>query len=134
MVKKAVTIRGAPSLRRVLRQAPKEVGDNLREAIAEGAEALHRDMLANVPRDSGDLAASIGKKVSRDGFSARVGPGAKGKRAMRKAGWRAHFAEFGTKYQAAQPFVEPAMKRNEPEIRGEIADGVRDALIALGKM
>ena len=125
---KKVNIRGGASLRRVLRQAPDDMAAELRDEIKAGADKVLADMLANVARDSGDLAETIKIKASRDGMSARVGAGVAGKRDQRKAGWRGHFLEFGTKHQAAQPFVKPALDRHEDSIAKGIAAGIASAL------
>jgi HK97 gp10 family phage protein len=128
---KTVRIRGAASLRRVLRQAPADMAEGVRSAIKAGSEAVLSDMLANVPRDSGDLAEVTKIKASRDGMSARIGPGVAGKRDMKKAGWRAHFAEFGTQKMGAQPFVRPALRRNRAEVESGISKGISSALLKI---
>ena len=131
---RAVKITGARSLRRVLRRAPDEVATELRGAIKAGADDVQADMLKRVPRRTGALASVIKIKASRDGLSAKVGPGAKGKRDMKKAGRRAHFTEFGTKHHAAQPFVGPALKQNRPGISQAISSAVGKALAKLSRL
>ncbi len=133
MSRRVVPIKGAASLRRVLRQAPAEMSQELRTAIAEGAETVEAEMRARVPVRTGKLEASISTKMSRDGMAARVGPGVAGKRAMRSGGWKARFAEFGTKHHAAQPFVFPAWRAKEPEIRERIRKGAKAALLKIAK-
>ena len=125
---KTVRITGAKSLRRVLRQAPNDVKAELVEAVASSAAEMERGMLARVPRDKGDLASVIKTKPSRDGLSARVGPGVKGKRDMRKAGWRAKFVEFGTQDQEAQSFVFSTAKDQRPRVRARVSAAIASAL------
>lgn len=131
MSRRQVHIRGAASLRRVLRQAPDEMAAELRAAIAEGAATIEADMREEAPVREGRLKESISTKMGRDGLSARIGPGVAGKRAMRNGGWTAKFAEFGTKHHAAQPFIQPAYRRNESEVRDAIRRGVKTALLKL---
>ena len=129
---RTVRLTGVNSLRRVLRRAPEDMKGELVGAVASGESALLADMLASVPRDSGDLASVIKAKRSRDGMSTKVGPGARGKRDQRKAGWRAKFVEFGTVNQAAQPFVFPAARRHRGTIRDAMAAAVSAALLKIG--
>ena len=131
MSKRTITIKGMPSLRRVLRVAPDEMKKPLQEAVLESLDIVEADMKLNVPRDSGALASVITSKPQRDKMSGRVGPGVKGKKDMRKAGWRAHFIEFGTVNQPAQPFVAPAFDKNKSYILKRLQDGVSEALVRI---
>lgn len=117
-------LRGVGKLRRQLRRLPDEVTQPVREAIVDSADFLEFQMLSRVPRDEGDLAGSIEKRFGRDGFSAEVGPGARTKTARRRAGWRAHFAEFGTQKMPATPFVFPSLEYGRHWILKRIEDAV----------
>lgn len=127
-----VTIRGMNGLRRNLRKAPPEMRAEMVEATKTSADGLVAGMLQRVPRDSGDLASVIKAKVQRDGMSARVGPGARGKRDQKKAGYRAKFVEFGTVNMPAQPFVLNTAKEKRSAVRARFAEAVSAALLKLG--
>lgn len=133
MAKRPVTIKGMPSLRRALKQAPDEVKKPLQKAVEEGANQVRAEMLRRVPRDSGDLADVISVKMQRDKLGARVGPGIKGKRHRQKAGWRAHFVEFGTQNQPAQPFIFPAFNANKQELLDKFQRAIAHALVKIGE-
>ena len=124
-------ITGARTLRRTLARAPEEVRAETVAAVGAGAGLIEAQMLVNVPRDSGDLASVIATKFARDRMSAKIGAGVRGKRDQRKAGWRAHFVEFGTQTQAAQPFVNPAFQQHKERIRGALGKAVARALLNL---
>lgn len=127
----SVKITGVKSLKRAMNKAPDILKAEAVEAVAAGAALVEKQMLVDVPRDSGDLASVIKTKFSRDRLSARVGPGVAGKRDQRIAGWRAHFVEFGTVKQKAQPFVYPAMAKHRDVIRRTIATTVKRALLLM---
>lgn len=131
--RRAVTITGVASLRRVLRQAPADLKREVVEAVASGAALVEAEMKVRVPRDTGALGDVIRTKTTRDGMSARVGPGVRGKRDMRKAGWRARFAERGTKRHPAQPFIQPAKAAHEESIRRLIGAAIGRALTRMAR-
>jgi HK97 gp10 family phage protein len=130
-VTRTVKLTGANSLRRVLRQAPADMRAEITGPVDASAAALLAGMLVKVPRDTGDLASVVKSKKARDGMSAHVGAGVGGKRDQKKAGYRAHFVEFGTVHQAAQPFVYPTAREQWPDVRRRIADGVAAALLKI---
>lgn len=126
-----VRITGAKSLRRAMKQAPDVLAGETVEVVAAAAAVVEAQMLVDVPRDTGDLASTTKTKFSRDRMEARIGPGVAGKRDRRRAGWRAHFAEFGTVYQPAQPFVFTALAAHREAIRRDIATAVKRALLKM---
>ena len=65
------------SLRRKLRNMHKVTENSIKPVIEEVAEAIRLDAIDRVPKDTGELARSIEKKVSSDGLTAVIGPGAK---------------------------------------------------------
>lgn len=131
MSKRPVRITGINSLRRVLRKAPDDMKEPLVDVVTISSAEVLAGMLARVPRDTGDLAEVTKIKTRRDGMSAKVGPGAAGKRDQRKAGWRAHFIEFGTVKMAAQPFVYPALREARAGIRQRFKTAVAGALLKI---
>lgn len=108
---------GVAKLRRTLRRIGDDASTEIRPIITEAAAAVHADMLALVPKDSGDLAALLDRAVSRDGFTARIGLLTA---RARRLGFYARFLEGGTKgdparnvpAQAARPFMQPALDLN----------------------
>lgn len=126
-------LRGVGKLRRTLRRLDPETTKELREAVEEGAEAMLQDMVQGIPKDTGDTAALLDKRVARDGLTARVGMvTAKAKR----DGYVARFIEFGTKGdpkrnippQPARPFMTPAFDLNKDWILTRARKGISLAL------
>jgi HK97 gp10 family phage protein len=78
--------------------------DAAREAAADRAAEAARDATALAPKRTGRLAASYTaeREAARPGMDAH---------AVQTTLWRAHFAEFGTREQRAQPHLRPAMAR-----------------------
>ncbi|BFH59451.1 HK97-gp10 family putative phage morphogenesis protein [Paenibacillus azoreducens] len=55
----------------------------------------------------------------QDGLrSVTIGPG-------KKTAWRAHFSEFGTRNQPAQPFIYPAFHENKVKVAQLLANTMR---------
>ncbi|WP_301170434.1 MULTISPECIES: HK97-gp10 family putative phage morphogenesis protein [Brevibacillus] len=46
----------------------------------------------------------------------------------KKVSWRAHFIEFGTSNQSAQPFIEPAFREKKDEALQILAEELRKGL------
>lgn len=125
----ASKVLGAQSLRRKLKRLPDHIKKPVQQAIVEGADILHRDMAAGAPVETGALRDSIRTRISSDKLGARVGFFEKGgKREWKKAGWRAHFVEFGTRQRPATPFIQPAAFRTFPLILKNIKAAVNRAL------
>lgn len=74
--------------------------------INETAKAVRKSARARVPVLTGGLKRSIKIRRAKDRLSAVIGP--QGKNA-----WRAHFTEFGTVNQSAQPYMAPAWEENK---------------------
>ena len=151
-------IRGLAKLRRTLRRIEPEATVGLKKALRDGAEAIKRDAQALAPRDEGDLIAAIDATISRDGFTAVIGPGAKAVNAERAAGraasrgkvvilssanqellfqfFKGLWFEFGTKGDpkrnvpplAAQPFMGPAYDLNAAWIKNNARRELAKAL------
>lgn len=123
-----VRISGVRSLRRVLRKMPDDVRGPMQGEVAAAAEDVSSTMASLAPVRTGELRDSIETKFARDRMSARVGPGARRRRTFRRVGWRALFAEFGTRHHPAQPFIGEALERNEARIRRGMSKAVADTL------
>lgn len=142
-------LRGVNSLRRTLRRIEPEAKAELATAVEEGAEAILQDMVMLVPKDSGDLAHLLDKRVARDGSTARVGLVTKKRQ---QDGFYARFLEYGTKgyaagqtrsrqgskttstvrrnvpARAATPFMGPAFDLNKDWILERASKGIDLAL------
>lgn len=120
---------GSQSLRRKLKRMPDEVKGGVQEAIKDSMEVVYADALSRVPVDEGDLAAALHRKLSSDKLGARIGYWRKGNaRRWKRGGWRAHFIEFGTRFKSAQPFLNPAFRKNKAWIINRIDKAVGVAL------
>lgn len=90
--------------RRKLRKLDDDMLEQIRTAIAQGADMLQKEARYRVPVSSGLLQSSIKVKKNRDGLSARVGIFG---RDMKKA-FYARWVEYGTKKMTAKPYLAPA--------------------------
>lgn len=124
---------GTGRVRRMLRSVEPESAEEVKTAITEAAQAIHADMLAGVPKRSGDLARLLTYWVAPNGFLARIGFTTN--RAKRR-GFYARFIEFGTKGfaarnippQPARPFIQPAFDVNRQWAIDRVKRGLRSAL------
>lgn len=83
-------------------------------AVKSTADKIARTMTQLAPKDTGDMARSI-DSVSLDvGLAAGVEIGVDY--------WM--FPNYGTRYQAAQPFVEPAIEHHEGDLAKDISIGI----------
>ena len=76
-------VEGPNQLRRKLRRIDKDTTQELRNAVADGANAIARTAAALAPVDTGELRLSIQTKTSADGLSAIAGPGARAAEILR---------------------------------------------------
>lgn len=98
-----------PKFRRLLQQLPAQVLAPLKQAIADSGTGIYAEAVRRVPKDSGDLAHSIGMRIGSGGLSVEVGFDRKRfPKQWKLAGWRAKFIEFGTKGYS------PGSKRTDP--------------------
>jgi HK97 gp10 family phage protein len=117
-------------LRRKLRRFPEELRADIRNAMVVSAAELRDEIRANAPRKTGALAEAADYTLSRDGLSAKVGYSREAgfKRQFKRAGFKAHWLEFGTKHSAAQPFIRPAYRAKLKGILNRIDSAVRKTL------
>lgn len=113
-------VSGFVELELALRQLPQEIaGKVLRAALRKAGEPMAADARAAAPRSAnpgphGHMGDSIKLRILRDSNSAAdveaslwLGPDA--------THFYGSFAEFGTKNQAAHPFMRPAFDRHKEE-------------------
>ena len=98
----------------IVKVALEKSGEHLRAAIFD---------LAPVRKgpSGGALKESIIKGEAIDG-EIQIGPSQKG------PAFRAHFPEFGTSTQAAQPFMRPAFEQQKSRIEQIMAEEIRKGL------
>lgn len=101
-------------LLKTLSQFPKNIQNNVMAgAIRAGANVIRDEARLRAPKKTKELAKSIvsikRRAEVRNQVKFSVTP-AKGKN---KAGWRAHFIEFGTSKMSAKPFLRPAFEVSE---------------------
>ena len=102
------------SLLKALSAFPKNIQNNVMTgAIRAGANVIRDEARVRVPKKTKALAKSIvsikRRTETRNQVKFSVTP-SKGKN---KAGWRAHFVEFGTSKMSAKPFLRPAFEVSE---------------------
>lgn len=120
---------GVNSLRRQLKRLPDHIKRPVQDSIYYGAQTIYADAFAEVPVDTGNLKYALHMRLSGDKLAAVIGYWKRGNiRKWRKAGFRAHFTEFGTVNQPAQSFLGPAAFRNFPRVTQQIVDAVNRAL------
>lgn len=69
-------VKGAQKLRRLLRRIEPAATAQIKTDVEEIAQTVQAEAMARAPRRYGDLAASIGYKMSNDKLAAVVGPAA----------------------------------------------------------
>lgn len=91
----------------------KEIGDRaegaVEKALDEAGKLVQEDASQRAPRKTGFLASEIVREVDVDKLDVRIGPS--------KAAWYGKFPELGTKHQAAQPFLRPALDARRKDAR-----------------
>jgi HK97 gp10 family phage protein len=129
MMARKSSINGVSQLRRKLGRMPKSIIDDVRLAIANAGSLVYNDAESNVPVDEGDLRDAMKMQIRGDELSVKIGFWKKGNiKNWRKAGWRSHFAEFGTKEVKARPFLGPAYNKYHKRIKYNIDRAVNKAL------
>jgi HK97 gp10 family phage protein len=97
-------VKGFAKLEQNLRALPDEIARKaMKTALKDGAEVIRHDIAVLAPRRTGFLATHIAVSLSSTKFGeviAKIGP--------TKDAFYARFAEFGTKFERARPFMRPA--------------------------
>lgn len=112
-----VDIKGMDELVGKLNKLNQMMSVRVEEQVNETGKAIRKSGKARVAVDSGALKKSIRMKRSKDRLSATIGPQGKG-------AWKAHFTEWGTVDQPAQPFMTPAWEEN----KNDYLNGMKKAL------
>lgn len=114
----------------------------LRRAARIAFQPVFKAALSLVPVDTGLLRDGIKLVTQRGGDGdvvVKVGLKVAAVKGAKKLGretlsphWRWHFVELGTRFQAAQPFLRPALEANSQGVldvlRDELAKGIARAL------
>jgi HK97 gp10 family phage protein len=121
-----VTITGLARLRGRLEDLPDEIKQALAKGVKESAEAVRDDVKRNVPvdtsgRDSHHLKDTVDIRYEEDDLVANVGW-------FNQADFYAFFVERGTRRQAAQPSLHPALERERRNYRARLTEEVRAVL------
>lgn len=105
-----------------LNRASGQVGARAARVLRSGAARIEADAKTAAPVDTGNLQASIGTTITGDGrhgsMTAEIGP-------------TAHYGayvELGTSKMAPQPYLIPAMERNEDSIIQALANCLTEGL------
>ena len=99
-----------------------------REAVTEVAEEFADELRANTP-ESEDLFGHLADEVVVTGFKgANQGIISKDIGYGKKTGWRSHFPDDGTIYQAPQGFKEKTINTMTPRAKEIYAKKVREGL------
>ncbi|MDX1388471.1 MAG: HK97 gp10 family phage protein [Acidobacteriota bacterium] len=113
-----VKVDGLKEINRKLQRLPAHVrGRHMAAALMRGAEPIRRDAEANAPVLSGNLSRGMQKDVEETEPThavVAVGP--------EEEDFYGIFQELGTKYHAAQPFLEPAFDANARKAIDIVAD------------
>lgn len=140
-----------------LRRILQSTDSGIRPAMQDSVNILHKEIIMNLPRNSGNLEDLITTYVAKNGMRAEVG--LRGKKAKRE-GFYLRFLEFGTKggkprardgsvlssgsevfgTQAdippmpARPVLQPAWDKEKPRIVGKINKVIEDAIASARKL
>ena len=101
-------------LLKTLAQFPKNIQNNVMTgAIRAGANVIRDEARLRVPKKTKELAKSIVSIKRRAEVRNQVKFSVTPSKGKNKAGWRAHFIEFGTSKMSAKPFLRPAFEASE---------------------
>ena len=128
MIDITAKVTGLEELKANLDRAAKQAVKNyIRRAAKDAAEIWVKAIEENAPHNTGFLAEHI-VVVSRyrdadTRLEMQIGPV--------KEAFYALFAEFGTKFQTAQPFLRPAFEEHKEEVMQAFAEAMKVELQAL---
>ena len=101
----------------------------LKSIFRESSKPLVAAARANVPNKTGNLKKSIKFFTTRSKTTFYVGPRA-GRR-QKNDGFYGRWLEFGTKYIAAKPFMQPAIKQAGGLVKARVSKHVQKKLQAV---
>lgn len=121
-----VTVTGIARLKRRLEDLPDEIRQGLAKGVQKSAEAIAEDVARNVPvdvsgRDSHHLKDTVDIRYREGGLIAEIGW-------FDQQDYYALFVEYGTRRQAAQPSLGPALQRERGRYAGRLTEEVRQVL------
>lgn len=122
MSKVSVKMDGLEELQKALAAFAKPQRERVEQkALEESGEYLRSKIQSLTRVRTGKLKASIVKGEVING-KIQIGPSQQG------PAFRAHFIEFGTKFQSAKPFMRPAFEMAKPTIEKIMAEEIRKGL------
>lgn len=106
------------------------VDRSIRKGVSAAANPLRHEMKRRAPRKTGALRREIRKKsvTEHDTAIVRVGVTYRKNIAIRQ---RALFQERGTRYMAAQPYVEPTAELMSDQVQSDMRDLIETRLVEL---
>lgn len=116
-----VTITGLARLRGRLEDLPDDIKGALGRAVQESAEAVRDDVERTVAVNTGNLQEKVDIRYQEEGLVAQVGW-------HDQEDYYAVFVERGTRSQAAQPSLMPALERERGRYRARLTEEVRRVL------
>jgi HK97 gp10 family phage protein len=125
----SVEISGSAELTARLENLASRMGELSDEALVELAERIVDDAKALCPVDTGSLRRSIRYERDPDGsiVIAAGGGGVVNPRTRREVDYAA-YVEFGTSRLPAQPFLQPALEKNLPNLEGLFSGKIEEAV------
>jgi len=125
---------GGSRLRKQLRRLEPSLRMPIRIEMDRAGRELVAAMDAGAPKQTGEMAEAAIYKVSSDGLGVSAGYSGNQvgfKMKWRRGGFKALWAEFGTKHHAATPFIRPAYRQKLGGILTRIEVAVRDVIKGL---
>ena len=134
-VTKTVRLEGMKDLEKKLRQIEASVGGrHLLDAVDDGAEILRGAAASLAPRaqGAGTRGSHGADDIVKDELKstptrAEVGVGAG------RSAWHLMFAEIGTIFVVAQPWLRPALDRTHNDVVDEINDSLRSRVLGVAR-
>jgi HK97 gp10 family phage protein len=125
----SVEISGSAELIARLENLCAGIGELSNKALVELAEQIIEDAKALCPVDTGSLRRSIRYERDPDGgvVIAAGGGGVVNPRTRREVDYAA-YVEFGTSRLPAQPFLQPALEKNLPNLEGLFSGKIEEAV------
>jgi HK97 gp10 family phage protein len=125
----SVEIAGSAELTARLENLASRIDELSGEALIELAEQIVDDAKALCPVDTGSLRRSIRYERDPDGsiVIAAGGGGVVNPRTRREVDYAA-YVEFGTSRSPAQPFLQPALEKNLPNLEGLFSGKIEESV------
>lgn len=120
MTNDPVKIEGLPQLRAKFSEfTSKMQRATLRDVLRSAAQPVKTDAANRAPRNRGQLAGdmAVSVKVNNTKAEALVG--------FKPRSWYGIFAELGTRYRSARPFLRPALDVQQDKVVSVIRDGLK---------